>query len=133
MIRIRDNSLGIAMDYELEGPCSIRGRGTESKPGLRPTEPHIKWVPGLFSSGVNLAGHEADFHLVALHFHCRIRLHGVVLNILSTVKTLSFFFLLRTYGDCNIIHAQSVSQGCCECDVCCGHVTVQWQICVPLS
>jgi hypothetical protein len=27
---------------------------------LRPIQPHIQWVPGAFSPGVNQSGHEAD-------------------------------------------------------------------------
>jgi hypothetical protein len=31
-----------------------------SKPALRPTQPHIQWVPKALSPGVKLTGREAD-------------------------------------------------------------------------
>jgi hypothetical protein len=81
--------------------CGLGGRdsillSTACRPALRPTQSPTQLVPWAFSAGVKRPGREADhlFHLVPrsrvveLHLHSPLRLHGKVLNWLSTRITL---------------------------------------------
>jgi hypothetical protein len=67
-IKSRDSSVGIALDYELDGVLefnSRRGLGiflftTASRMALGPTQPPIQWVLGAISLGVKQPVREAD-------------------------------------------------------------------------
>jgi hypothetical protein len=55
------------MDYELDGPGSISGKGQEiflfsaaSRPTLGSTQPPIPWIIGTFFLGVKRTGREVD-------------------------------------------------------------------------
>jgi hypothetical protein len=65
----RDSVVGIATHYELDDRearvrVPVRSRillfSTSSIPVLGPTQPHIRWVPAVFSPGINRQGLEAD-------------------------------------------------------------------------
>jgi hypothetical protein len=87
--RSQDGSVGILMDYGLDGQGSILKRGknflfsTASRPVLGPTKPHIQWVQGALSPGIKWPGCDPD-HSPPFP----TRLHGIVLNYLRTATTL---------------------------------------------
>jgi hypothetical protein len=62
----RDSSAGAETGYELEYWSSIPNKrkiplySIASGQALRPTQPHIQWVPGALSSRVKLLRSEAD-------------------------------------------------------------------------
>jgi hypothetical protein len=62
-LEVRDNSVGIATCYGLDGPgIEYRwGRGfpLPSRPAMRPTHSPVQWVPGL-SRGQNRPGRGID-------------------------------------------------------------------------
>jgi hypothetical protein len=76
---------------------------TSSRPVLGSTQPPIQGAPGALSPGVKRPGREADHSppasaqvkKVDLYIHSPIRLHGVVLNFLSTGTTLLFILPLH--------------------------------------
>jgi hypothetical protein len=97
-MKSRDSSVGIALDYGLDGRGSrVRfpaGAGnfslktTASRPALGPTQPPIQWVPGAVSLGVKRPGRVAD-HSPQSSAEVNewsytptppIRLHGMVLS-----------------------------------------------------
>jgi hypothetical protein len=102
--RSRDSSVSIAIGYGLNGQGSIPGKGKilfsspQHPDWLGPTQPPIQWVPGALPLGVKRPGREVTTHLhlvlrsrmVELYLHSPIRIHGVVLNSLSTETTLPF-------------------------------------------
>jgi hypothetical protein len=66
--RSRDSAVGIAIGYGLDDggvgvrvPVGSRIFSSPRRPDrLRPTQPHIQWIPGALSSGVKRPGREAD-------------------------------------------------------------------------
>jgi hypothetical protein len=60
----RDTSVGIATRYGLDGPGIECRWGRDFphpfRPALRPTQPPIQWIPGLFPEGVKRPGHGVD-------------------------------------------------------------------------
>jgi hypothetical protein len=66
-----------------------------------PTKPPIQWVPGTLSPDLMRPRHEADHSPptsaeakknLDLYIHSAIRLHGIVLNLLSTRINLLFTY-----------------------------------------
>jgi hypothetical protein len=103
-----DSAVGIATGYGLDG----RGIGVRvpvaakyflsasSTTVLGPTQPPVQWVLGALSPGVKRPGREAD-HSTPTSAEVNwiytptppIRFHGVILNYLSTGKTLPLPYL----------------------------------------
>jgi hypothetical protein len=114
----RDSSVGIVTGYGWitnvpfpEGaknfPFSIRPR-----PALGPTKLPLQWIPGPVSPDVKRPQRNADHWTassaeVKNYFH--IRLHGVLLNQLSTGTTLPFslFYLALMFWSVRLCHGQS--------------------------
>jgi hypothetical protein len=89
-------------------PCRVKNFlfSESSWPALGSTQPPIQWVPGALSPRVKRPGREAEHSPPAsaaevkkmcIYIHSPIRLHGVVLNYLSTGTTLLFYFYSRKY------------------------------------
>jgi hypothetical protein len=51
-------------------------------------QPPMEWVAGDFPLGLKRPRREAELHIVDLYLHSPTRLHGIVLNSLSTETTL---------------------------------------------
>jgi hypothetical protein len=80
----RDNSVGIATGYGLDGRSLNPGRGKicllsiPPKPALRPFQALIQWLPVALSPEVKRSGREARSRIVELYLHFSIHIHGGV-------------------------------------------------------
>jgi hypothetical protein len=91
---IRDSSVGITIDYGLNGRGSIPDTGkifvfsATSRPDLMLSQPVVERTAEADFPGVKRQEREADHssqlvpwsRMVEAYLHCIIRLHGVVLN-----------------------------------------------------
>jgi hypothetical protein len=121
--RSQDSVVGIATSYGLYDrgvgvrvPVGSRFFSSPKRPDRRSTQPPIQWVPGALSPGVKQPEREVDHSpptstevkKMWIYTSTPIRLHGVVLNYLSTGTNLPFTLT----GKCNYVLLLNVKKHC---------------------